>query len=81
MPEYVRGEVTPPADHLRDALELVDTGRFAGHPDPDSALLDLPAKQCSAILYAVDRGLVGQDELTLTDAGRRVLAILGGERG
>lgn len=60
--------MTPPSDQLRGALRRIDAGQV---PVPD----DLSA----AATYAVVSGLVDLDTMSLTDQGRRVLAILGGE--
>ena len=62
------------------ALQHIATGTLTDAADPDTAILDLPDAMAAAVLYAVDRGLVAADRIVLTDAGLRVLNLIGGSR-
>jgi hypothetical protein len=64
---------TPPAGLFAAAL------RNANPTNPARQPLDvLPAKEADATRYALIRGCIDPDTMTLTEQGRRVLNILGG---
>ena len=67
----------PTAVQMAVALTLIATGRFVGVPDIDNALMELPEVEVATVLYCTERGYAdGDNEIRLTDRGRRFLAIL-----
>lgn len=71
--------MTPvPVNEFRAVLRMVAEGRFAG-PDPDAVISELSKYEQAALVSAVEDGCATDDLAALTDAGRCVLKILGGE--
>lgn len=61
--------MTPPPAQLAKTLRLIDAGQ-----------LPVPDRLSDAATYAITNGCVDLETMSVTEMGRRVLAILGGAR-